>query len=225
MGWGIDQLEASTKADEKASVPVAQTIASHIRYLARGKPFSVQHFTKFGSRSAVDKALARLVRAGALERVARGVYIRPKCSPYVGKVRPGPVKVMMAMAKARGEIIQVHGAEAVRWFRLSTQVQVRPMYYTSGSSRDLRVGDAVVHLRHVSADKLQCAGSQAGLALCALFYIGRRELTGAIVQTILSRLDTGEAERLMRCRMPRWMRKIVDGAYGQSTPASARGKG
>jgi hypothetical protein len=136
MGWGIDQLEASTQADEKASVSVAQAIASHI-----------------------------------------------------------------------------------------TQVQVRPMYYTSGSSRDLRVGDAVVHLRHVSADKLQCAGSQAGLALCALFYIGRRELTGAMVQTILSRLDTDEVERLMRCRMPRWMRKMVDGAYGQVTPASARGKG
>ncbi|WP_353620549.1 DUF6088 family protein [Pseudomonas sp. MWU13-3659] len=84
---------------------VAESIASHIKYLPKGKPFTIDRFIEAGSRASVDKALSRLVQAGTLERVARGVYMRPKASPYVGKVRPSPTTVMMVIAKARGETI------------------------------------------------------------------------------------------------------------------------
>lgn len=191
---------------------VAESIANHIKYLPKGKPFTLDRFIEAGSRASVDKALSRLVQAGTLERVTRGVYMRPKMSRYVGKVRPSPTTVMMVIAKARGETIQVHGSEAVRQFRLSTQMQMRPIYYTSGTTRDIRVGEAVVHLQHVSQDKLQWAGTQVGLALCALFYIGKNTLNVSMAQSILQRLNTAEITRLMSCRMPAWMRKVISEA-------------
>lgn len=196
----------------ETSVSVAESIASHIKHLPKGKPFTIDRFIEAGSRASVDKTLSRLVQAGTLERVARGVYMRPKTSPYVGKVRPSPTTVMMVIAKARGETIQVHGSEAVRLFRLSTQVQMRPIYYTSGTTRDIRVGDAVVHLRHVSQDKLQWAGTQVGLALCALFYIGKSKLNVAMAHAILTRLSAAEISKLLSSRMPAWMREVVRNA-------------
>ena len=198
----------------EVSVSVAESIANHIKYLPKGTPFTIDRFIEAGSRASVDKALSRLVQSGTLERVARGVYMRPKASPYVGKVRPSPTTVMMVIAKARGETIQVHGSEAVRLFRLSTQMQVRPTYYTSGTTRDIRVGDAVVHLRHVSPDKLQWAGTQVGLALCALFYIGKSKLTVVTAEAILARLSTAEISRLLSSRMPAWMREVLRNTQG-----------
>ena len=106
-------------------------------------------FAQVGSRKAVDKALSNLVKSDRLERVARGVYMRPKTSIYTGRrVRPSPLAIMMIRAKANGETIQIHGAEAVRRLGLSTQMQVVPTYYTSGTTREIKVGNAVVRLRH-----------------------------------------------------------------------------
>ena len=93
--------------------------------MRKGQPFSRAVFAQVGSRAAVDKALSKLVRSGLLERVARGIYMRPKLSAYTGRwVRPSPLSIMSVITKANGETIQIHGAEAVRRLGLSTQMQV-----------------------------------------------------------------------------------------------------
>src|SRR3546814_1736500 len=96
--------------------------------------------------------------------------MRPKMSKYTGRVvRPSPLAVVEVITKANGETIQIHGAEAVRRLGLSTQMQVLPTFYTSGSTREIKVGNAVVRLRHVSKDRLQHAGTTVGVALTALY--------------------------------------------------------
>jgi len=108
---------------------VTETISNRIKHMPKGKPFAGALFATLGTRASVDKALSRLVHRGALERVTRGVYMRPKQSQFTGKnVLPSPIAVMEVVAKARGETIQIHGAEAVRRLGLSTQVQVLPTF-------------------------------------------------------------------------------------------------
>lgn len=153
---------------------VAGSITIRINRMPKGRPFVRAVLEHAGSRSAVNKALSKMVLTGALERVARGVYMRPKCSEYTGKrVRANPISVMEAVARARGETIQIHGAEAVRRLGLSVQMQVLPTFYTSGSTREIKIGNAVVRLRHASRQRLQHAGTQIGTALTALFYLGK----------------------------------------------------
>ncbi len=166
-------------------------------------------FAPLGSRAAVDKALSRLVESGGLERIVRGIYMRPKVSKYAGRVRPSPLSVMMTIAKANGETIQIHGAEAVRRLGLSTQMQVVPTYYTSGATRDIRIGNAVVRLRHVSRDRLQQAGTNVGTVLTALYYIGKDGLSSQVAFKIITVLNRDDINRLRNCRMPVWMRSAV----------------
>ncbi|MBP5090606.1 type IV toxin-antitoxin system AbiEi family antitoxin domain-containing protein, partial [Pseudomonas chlororaphis] len=150
---------------------VAECISKRIKHMQKGKPFTKAVFVEVGSRTSVDKALSRMVQSGVLERVARGIYMRPKLSEYTGKkVRANPIAVMEAVARTRGETIQVHGVEAARRLGISTQMQVLPTYYTSGSTREIKIGNAVVRLRHSSWQRLQQAGTQVGLALTALLY-------------------------------------------------------
>ena len=178
--------------------------------MPKGRPFVGAVFAQLGSRASINKALSRLVQSGTLERVARGVYMRPKMSKYTGRVvRPSPLAVMEVITKANGETIQIHGAEAVRKLGLSTQMQVLPTFYTSGSTREIKVGNAVVRLRHVSKDRLQHAGTTVGVALTALYYIGKEGLSASVVSKIVSALSGEELMKLRACKMPRWMRSSL----------------
>lgn len=190
---------------------IASTLWQQVKYLPKGRPFSARRFAGLGSRSAVGKAIARLVSAGELERITRGIYMRPKIGPYVGRVRPGALAVIRVIAKQNHETIQVHGAEAARAFHLSTQMQTQPVLYTSGSSRVIRIGALTIRLRHVSPEKLQHAGTRVGLALVALFYLGRKGVNPTSVAKIKSQLTPAELKQLAACKMPAWMSKALAG--------------
>jgi L-asparaginase II len=156
---------------------VARSIAKRIQYMPKGRPFLGGLFAQSGSRASVNKALSRLVKAGALERVVRGVYMRPKASMYTGAVRASPLTVMRLMTKANGETVQVHGAEAVRLMGLSTQMQVLSTSYTSGSTRKIHVGTATVRLQHASKNRFQHAKTKVAVALTALHNVGKEALS------------------------------------------------
>jgi len=189
---------------------VTASISNRIKHMPKGKPFASAVFAQVGTRASVDKALSRMVLSGSLERVARGVYMRPKQSEYTGrKVRATPLAVMSAIARARGETIQVHGVEAARRLGLSTQMQVLPTYYTSGSTREIKIGEAVVRLRHASPERLQQAGTKVGAALIALMYLGKEGLTKQAVSKIANSLSAEEFKKLLACKMPEWMRSVL----------------
>lgn len=196
---------------------VAESISNRIKRLPKGRPFVRAVFERAGSRSAVNKALSRMVLRGYLERVARGVYMRPKYSQYTGrKVQANPISVMEAVARARGETIQIHGAEAVRRLGLSVQMQVLPTFYTSGSTREIRIGNAVVRLRHTSRQRLQQAGTRIGTALTAFLYLGKNGVDEQVARTIANSLSDEEFHKLMECKMPKWMRSALADCAGSA---------
>lgn len=188
---------------------VAETISNRIKRMRKGRPFASTMFVQVGPRTSVDQALSRLVKSGSLERITRGVYMRPKQNKYIGKVRPNPLTVVEVITKANGETIQMHGAEAVRKFGLSTQMQVQPTFYTSGSTREINIGNAVVRLKHVSRDRLQHAGTKVGMALTALHYIGKEGMSDQVISKITSVLSSEELIKLRACKMPEWMRTAL----------------
>jgi hypothetical protein len=188
---------------------IAESISNRIKHMPKGKPFAGALFFEAGPRAAVDQTLSRLVKAGSLERVTRGVYMRPKVVEFVGRVAPSPVEVMKVIARTNGETIQLHGAEAVRRLGLSTQMQVRPTFYTSGTTREIKVGKGSVRLQHVGKKRLQHAGTAVGTALTALFYVGKEGVTPELVKRIGKSLSSSEFEQLLACEMPEWMRAAL----------------
>jgi len=185
---------------------VASQIKREIQGILQGEPFITARFLKLGSRSAIDKALSRLVAEGYLERISRGVFVRPKKSRFVGKVMPDVSQVLEVIAKGHGETIQVHGAEAARRFKISTQMPTQPVYYTSGPSRELWVGKLKVRLLHTTSNRrLQHAGEKTGLALTALWYLGKEQVNNSIIQRIHEGLSPEEFETLRMMSMPGWM--------------------
>jgi len=200
---------------------VTENIRKKVLHRPRGEPFTSRRFLKLGSRAAVDQALSRLVKEGVISRVARGVFVRPKKSRFVENVLPEISRVMGVIAKSNGETIQVHGAEAARRFKLSTQMPTTPVFYTSGPSREIQIGKQRVKLIHTSSPrKLQYAGQKTGLALSALWYLGKENVTPEVIQQIQAGLSEKEFKQLRTCNMPAWMRSAIE-TYQLTTARAA----
>ena len=189
------------------SVKTAALIREHIAKLPVGQPFTPTSFLECGTRVSVDQTLSRLVKAGMIERVTRGVFARPESSRHAGKVMPEPLKVAQTIAGATGAILQVHGAEAARRLQLTTQVPTQAVFSTSGPSKRIRVGKMEIRLKHVCQRKLLHAGRPAGLALAALWYLGKSEVTAATIEKIRRKLSPAEFEVMKSATssMPAWM--------------------
>jgi hypothetical protein len=186
----------------------ARRIREFVEAQPVGEPFTPAALLGLGTRKAVDLELARLTAAGVLMRPARGIYVRPKINRYFGAVPPDPFKV--AMVKAGGSI-GIHGAEAIREFGLSTQMQVQPVYYTTGPSRRIQFGALPIRLKHISPRKMVAPGTLVGLAISALWYLGRRQVTSATFAAIRNKLSDTEYEELKAAipLMPAWMAEAL----------------
>lgn len=182
-----------------------KTIRSRLLRIKKGEPFTNARFLRLGSRAAVDKALSRFVEEGLIQRITRGVFVRPRQNRFVGNVMPDTRKIVEVIAREHGETIQVHGAEAARRFKLTTQVPTTPVYYTSGPSRELKIGNLAVKLKHVSQRKLLLAGKRPGLALSALWYLGKKAINTEVLEAIRKGLSAEEFEILKSTDMPAWM--------------------
>ena len=136
--------------EERHDMSTVRAIRAGIRKLPKGKPFTSERFLKHGSRSTVDRTLSRLAGQGEVQRLARGVFVRPRTSRFVGAVLPDVLEVVEAIARNNGETVQVHGAEAARRFKLSTQVPTAPVFHTSASSRTIRIANIAVRMVHTS---------------------------------------------------------------------------
>ena len=191
----------------------ARTIRTGIRKLPKGKPFTSARFLEHGSRATVDRTLSRLAARGEIQRLARGVFVRPRTNRFVGTVLPDILEVVEAIARSTGETIQIHGAEAARRFKLSTQVPTAPVFHTNASSRTIRIANVAVRMVHTSnRRRLQFAGEAAGAALAALWYLGEKNVTPKTVAAIEAALGPAEFRRLRLADLPAWMTKALAGA-------------
>lgn len=183
------------------------TLQNAIAALPEGEPFFPAQFLGLASRASIDQSLSRLVKAGKISRLTRGVYVRPKKSQYVGEVMPEPRAIAEGVAASQGAVIQVHGAEAARRMELTTQMPMQPIYYTTGHSRNIVVGKLRIRLQHASPKTLAMAGRPAGLALTALKYLGKRNVTPEVIEHVRRKLPAQEFEALRTAStvMPAWL--------------------
>jgi hypothetical protein len=130
----------------------------------------------------------------------------------VGEVPASTYEVVKLITNITGEILQVQGAQAANLLGLSTQSPLKETYLTSGRSRKIQIGKQEVQFKHVSPKKLVLAGTPAGLALTALWYLGKEEVTIEVIEKIRERITMEEFEKLLRKKecMPAWMANVVN---------------
>lgn len=209
---------------------VQTEISKKISRLPAGKAFRPTLFGGLGTRASIDQALSRLAKRGEIERIQRGIYVKPGKGRFVARTLPRAEEVARTLAAARGRPVQLHGAEAARQLGLTTQQPAYTVLLTTGISkpRKIRVGRSQAELRPASERKLLLAGRPAGMAVSALWYLGKEGVTREVLAAVRQKLGPEEFEVLYahRAELPQWMREALEafeeaGTHGRALPSPA----
>lgn len=184
---------------------LSETILRYAERQPEGAPVLAKGLLHLGSRAAVDQALSRLARRGALLRAGRGVYVLPVESRF-GRRAPSVEKTIVGLAAVCGERVANSGAMAAHVLGLTAQVPVKCVFLTSGSSRTLTLGRERIELRHAPPWRLALAGRRAGEAVRALAWLGR-DRAGAATAAVREQLSEDERRELASVipRTPGWL--------------------
>jgi hypothetical protein len=188
---------------------LAQQVLTHAAALPEGASLSAKALLHLGSRAAVDQALSRLARSGALLRAGRGVYVLPVKGKF-GTRAPEVAKVVQEWASQRGETVVGSGATAANALGLTTQVPVRQVFLTSGRNRKLRLGSQTVELRHAPPWQLLYPGQAAGEVIRSLAWVGPSGSKAALGR-LKRKLPASELQAVAnaRERLPTWLASQV----------------
>jgi hypothetical protein len=187
-----------------------ENIREHIKQAPLGKPILASSLNGIASPDNIRQILSRMVKNGEIERVARGIFVRPKKIAYLGKVLPESEEIAKAVAETTGEIIVPNGAEAARLLHLSTQVPMKPIFYTSGNTRHIKVKNLEITLKHITPRKLVKPGTPVGLVIAALWYLGKSNVNEHVIEKIKHQLKPKQFAELFKhtSQMPGWMAAV-----------------
>jgi hypothetical protein len=167
-----------------------RSVLRRIRQKGLEAAFTPSDLADLGDPRSVGKELTRLVQAGTIRRVRRGVYEIPCQHPQIGTVGADTDAVVAAIARRDGLKFLPSGAHAANVLGLSPQVAARMTYGVHGPSRSAEeIGRSTVAFKRRSPRAMMMAGRTSGWVSEALRNIGRIHITAQRLQPL--RLQLG----------------------------------
>lgn len=197
------------------SASLTKKIGDRIGKIPVGELFGRARMYDLATGNNLESTLNTLVMTRVIDRITNGVFMRPSYSQLLKKnVPPAPCAVLTAVSECTGEVIQVHGCEAARRLQLTTQMQIKPCYYTTGRTRLIEYGrNGRISLQHVQAKWTQHAGTKTGLAIAAIYYMGRSGLDAETAKIIVGGMTNREFEKIVQSELPKWAKKALKQAF------------
>jgi hypothetical protein len=143
-------------------------------------PFGVwtpMDFIDLGSRDAVDQALSRMVVAGDIRRITRGLYDLPRLNALTKKqTNPDPSRVIDALARRDQARMLVDGLTAANDLGLSDAVPSKIIVHTDARLRPIPLGAQTIMFKPTAPSRLFWAG-RPGMRLIQALYWLRDKIT------------------------------------------------
>ena len=176
-------------------------------------------FLDLGSRDAIDKTLQRLVAAGELRRIDRGLYDRPALNELTHQNNPpDPRGVIDAVARRDQIRVLVDGMTAANDLGLTDAVPARIEVLADARLKPIKLGNQEIHFKR-RASRLNWADRPAMRVVQALHWLQDmlvQERERQRVQTMLRRLfaDPNHGEAIQDdlrkgiSALPIWMQEF-----------------
>lgn len=195
---------------KKTMQSVGNKMLSRIYGHNRGWVFTPGHFRGLGSRDAVASALKRHKQSGLIRQLARGLYDYPRKDDQLGVLLPSTDDIAKALAGRDAIRLQPSGAYAANLLGLSTQVPMKVVYLTDGSSKTVQVGNQQIILKNTTLKNMATAGKISGLVIQALRHLGRDRVDDDVIAQLDRQLDDAARRQLMKDirYAPAWIAEI-----------------
>ncbi len=190
---------------------VKYKIEKTIKSKPRGSLLFPEDFSEKGSAESVRKALQNLKEKGVIKSVAHGIYVRPVIDEYIGEVLPTAEEVAKAIEKRDMIKLVPTGAYALHALGLSTQIPLKLVFLTDGTSRTIAVGNRTIKLKKTTPRNLKARGKISSLVIQALREIGKGNATEEELEKITELLQQEDQSNLKFdiSLAPEWIRKIM----------------
>ena len=158
----------------------------------------------------VGQILSSLSKQGAIHHLSRGVYVKAIETRF-GLLYPSIHKIAEAIAKRDSAEIIPTGVAAENYLGLSTQVPMKYIYLTSGSTRKVIVNGVTISFRHAALKNFAIKNRYTSLIVQVLKEYGEgkvpEELMGPIRGLILRHPELNTIKEDLAV-MPAWIRRV-----------------
>ena len=205
-------------------ISMADKIMKRMSGHGRGKwVCTPKDFLDLGSREAVDQALSRLVKAGQLRRVGRGLYDMPRISHVLKRSAPVNLDAAIAaLARRDGVRIMPDGLVAANQLGLTNAVPAKISCVTDGHSRTVKIDGRTVRFRHASPSVMPVDRKTLSIGGSGVAVAWPRAASDTPVVSILNRRlpDDVKLDLLQNSRnLPGWALPLVRDITGDQADA------
>jgi len=178
-----------------------------------GAVFIPSDFFDIAEAVKINVYLDRLVKAGKMQRVMRGIYAKTRYSELLSKdIPPRTDDIARALARNYGWTIVPFGDTALNMLGLSTQVSAVWLYVSDGPYKTYEVGGMTLEFKHTdNKNEVTNLSYKTALVVQALKALGRENVTEEDVFGIAKLLnDTEKAQMLVESRrVTAWVFEIL----------------
>jgi hypothetical protein len=196
-----------------------QTITARITDTTKAQVWTPVDFLDLGNRDAVDKVLQRLVQAGQLRRIDRGLYDSPRINSLTKRPAVADYRhIVDALARRDQVRMLVDGLTAANDLGLTTAVPSKVVIHTDARRRAIQLDKLTIEFKRTAPSKLYWAGRPAMRIVQALNWL--KDTLPTDRDRILARLSSILADtrygkglrddlRTGLATLPAWMQDIV----------------
>lgn len=209
----------ATRPRRGPNLDLKRAISDRIRRDKSIQVWTPNDFLDLGARSAVDKALQRLVRSSDLRRIDRGLYDLPRVNALTGKPsRPDYTAIIDAVTRREKARFLPDGMTAANQLGLADAVPAKVTIHTDARLRPIHLDKLIIDFKLTAPSRLYWASRPAMRIVQALHWLhdmlpADGDLILKKIRKILNDPKQGKAIRDdLRGGLhvlPTWMRELV----------------
>ena len=180
-----------------------------------GEIFFAEDFSKYGSPGNIRLTLFRMENDGLLERLAQGIYYKPKKDPLLGTIYPNIEEIVRQIAKRDKSRIAPTGTMALYLLGLTTQIPLKAVYLTDGSQRAIKIGNRTITFKRTVPKSFAVKDELLHLIVQAFKETGQKEVSADFLSRIklhVVKLKDNVLQTQLKYA-PVWIQKHINNLY------------
>ena len=175
-------------------------VRTRIENAAPGEIFIPADFSDLAEARRITRCLSRLYEDGTLEKVKRGIYMKPRYSALLNRsVPPREDAVAKAIARNYGWTIVPCGDTALNMLGLSTQIPAVWLYVSDGPYKTYETDGIRFQFKHTDRkNELIGVSETTALLIQALRALGKDSIDSQTISYLSGKLREEEKRQILQ---------------------------